>query len=329
MRSGVRPHARPVESMPKTALLLIAALLVLTVPGRAYAQVDLSGSWTQKTHEDWIEEAPGPDLVDYLGLPINDAARTRALSYSASRLSLPEHQCLFYAPNYLVMGLQGLRLWPETDPTTGRVVAWAIGPAIDRGLHRIWMDGRPRPSDLAPRPIGGFATGEWRGNTLTVRMTHFREGYLRRNGMPLSDRASMTLHITRTDDILTILGRIEDPVYLTEPFVVSRVYTLTPAQVGSTAGGQCTPAVELAALDGSGAVPSYLPGENPALTEVSRTYGIPQEAVLGGAETMYPEFRDRLQGRYKAPLACTRYCCGWQGNGANALSLGCIVTAAP
>jgi hypothetical protein len=60
-------------------------------------------------------------------------------------------------------------------------------------------------------------------------------------------------------------------------------------------------------------VPHFLPGRNPFLNELTQNYGIPLEAVLGGAETLYPEFRKRLTG-YKQPAACRRYCgCGGLG----------------
>jgi hypothetical protein len=41
----------------------------------------------------------------------------------------------------------------------------------------------------------------------------------------------------------------------------------------------------------AGEVPAYMPGENPFLDEFSRRHGIPMIAVLGGPETMYPEFQ--------------------------------------
>lgn len=37
--------------------------------------LDLSGSWSPLLHEDFLERIPGPELVNYLGLPISDAAR--------------------------------------------------------------------------------------------------------------------------------------------------------------------------------------------------------------------------------------------------------------
>jgi hypothetical protein len=50
-----------------------------------------------------------------------------------------------------------------------------------------------------------------------------------------------------------------------------------------------------------GAVPNYLPGENPFVHEYADKYHIPVEAALGGAETMYPEYRLKLKKLMAAP----------------------------
>src|SRR5258708_1650242 len=52
--------------------------LLLVAMAPAFAQVDLVGEWGQRQHEDQPERAPGPELGDYLGLPINAAARATA-----------------------------------------------------------------------------------------------------------------------------------------------------------------------------------------------------------------------------------------------------------
>jgi hypothetical protein len=44
-----------------------------------------------------------------------------------------------------------------------------------------------------------------------------------------------------------------------------------------------------------GAVPHYLPGENPFVNEFADKYHLPREAVLGGAATMYPEYQLTLR----------------------------------
>ena len=308
--------------MNKTAWLVVAATLV-SVP--AFAQVDLSGNWVARQHEDWQERGPGPEIVDYLGIPLNDEGRTRALSYSTSSLSLPERQCLYYAPPYIGIGPFGLKIWSESDPDTGQVIAWKIGAFIDRAITTIWMDGRPHPGQNALHTFGGFTTGEWEGDTLTTYTTHFKEGYLRRNGVPTSDQATMTMHFSRHGEYLTMIEIIEDPVYLTQPFVVSRSWQLDPSTNIPPVPAPCTPEAELADLKGDGSVPHYLPGKNPFMNDVTKMYNIPLETVLGGADTMFPEYRKKLRDRYVMPTICTRYCCGWGAAGGRpALGLMCI-----
>ena len=65
-----------------TMTVLVATVLAAAP---AFAQVDLSGNWAVRNHEDWMERAPGPDPVDYLGLPINEEGRSRALTVHGCR----------------------------------------------------------------------------------------------------------------------------------------------------------------------------------------------------------------------------------------------------
>jgi hypothetical protein len=312
--------------MKKTIFLVLLAVFG-SVP--AFAQIDLAGHWAARQHEDWEERGPGPEIVDYLGLPLSDEGRARALSYSTSQLALPERQCLYYAPPYIGIGPFGLEIWADTDPDTGRVIAWKIGAFIDRGITTIWMDDRPHPGPNALHTFSGFTTGTWDGNTLTTYTTHFKEGYLRRNGVPTSDQASLTMHISRHGEVLTVVEVIEDPIYLTQPFVVSRSWQLDPTANMSRVPAPCTPEAEVAGLK-SDTTPHYLPGKNAFVNDVTRMYHIPVEAVLGGAETMYPEYRKKLKDAYIAPTVCTRYCCGWGAAGGQpAVGVSCITGGSP
>ena len=58
----------------------------VVVGSTALAHVDLAGGWGQRFHEDLPERGAGPDIGDYLGLPINDAARLRADSWDAGKV---------------------------------------------------------------------------------------------------------------------------------------------------------------------------------------------------------------------------------------------------
>ena len=312
---------------PKRVLVALAAVAIVLVSMPASAQVDLTGNWVTRQHEDWEERTPGSLPVDYLGLPLNEDGRARALEYATARFSLPERQCYIYQPHYVVVGPPGVRIWSETDPVTGHTLAWKIGTPLNNPTITIWMDGRPHPPEGAQHTFAGFTTGEWRGNTLTAYTTHIKEGYLRRNGVRSSDETTFSLHITRHDDTLTLTVVFYDPVYLTEPHILSRSLQLQPAgNFTSQLPSPCIVEAELPSLQGDGDVPHYLPGQNPFVDEMTKLYNIPREAVLGGAETMYPEYRKWLQGKYVAPDKCARYCCGWEGQtgGQIVLSLRCI-----
>jgi hypothetical protein len=105
------------------------------------------------------------------------------------------------------------------------------------------------------------------------------------------------MRFSRHDDILSLTGRVDDPVYLTEPFYVSKEWTLDD-DMTNRAGTPCTVAFEGIS---PGQVQHYLPGQNPNVGEMTRLWGIPEEAVRGGAETMYPEYRERLRETYVRP----------------------------
>ena len=314
--NGIRRRVRPGErsmNLLTRGMLVVSAVLV-SVP--AFAQFDLTGKWASRSSQDAMERGPGPDPVDYLGLPLNDEGRARALSYNYSMLSLPDGQCGYHTPFYIVLGPFGLHVWNEFDPVTGRLVAWKIGAWVDRDVTTIWMDGRPHPSPNAPRTYGGFTTGRWEGNTLVTTTTHMKATQIRRNGAPVSDQATMTMYVFRHGDLLTIRAVMDDPVYFSEPLVRSRAWALDPdgnLNLGNGVASPCEPIAELPVADAAEIVPHYLPGQNPFINELTERHNIPVEAVLGGAETMYPEYRKKLTD-YVPPAICKRYCgCGGLG----------------
>lgn len=292
-------------------------LLALSAVSPLLAQADLSGNWSALQHQDWMERGPGPDPADFLGTPLNEQALAKALAYSISQLSMPEHQCELYPPTYMLIGPMSLKIRAIVDPTTDKVVDWRMSGAADMAVTNVWMDGRPAPSENAPHAFEGFTTGVWEGNTLTTRTIDIKAGNLRRNGVPISDRAVITRHFTRHGNLLTVEMFVEDPVYLTEPYVMSRTFELNTAAPGADEPYHCSPEPEVARLGETGVVPHILPGENTFPEEFSKMYHLPVDVVLGGAAEMYPEFRKQLKDKYVPPDKCVRYCCGWGGGSAS------------
>src|SRR5438477_13193773 len=128
---------KPLAMETHYGAVAVAALATLLVAAPARGQVDFSGEWAPRFHEDQPERVPGPELGDYLGIPINDAARMRGDSWKASIQTLPEWQCRPHSADYIWRGPSPLRIWKDADPVSRQVVAWHAEwlPSVDRSIY--------------------------------------------------------------------------------------------------------------------------------------------------------------------------------------------------
>jgi hypothetical protein len=268
----------------------IAAIwMMVALPVSAFAQIDMNGVWAPIFHEDQPERVPGPEVGDYAGLPINDAARLRADAWDASLLTLPEHQCKPHPSTYGFRGVGNLRLRFDFDDATQRLVKINTQIQWMEQKREIWMDGRPHPPEYAPHTWQGFSTGRWDGPVLVVRTTHLKAGWMRRNGLPLSDRATMEERFIRHGDVLTHVYMISDPVYLTEPLVKTNGFRLQLN--GEVQPYPCESVDEV--IRASGVVPHHLPNTNEGSEQYAKKHHLSPEGVKGGAATALPEFAKR------------------------------------
>jgi hypothetical protein len=274
----------------------LARLLLLCAPALgalpAFAQLDPTGEWAPRLHEDDAERGGGPSLGDYLGLPINAAARLRADAWDASQLTIPENQCRPIRDVYPPRGNSRIRIWKEVDAPTQTILAYHMLLSWMTQERLVYMDGRAHPAAYAAHTWQGFSTGKWEGNMLSATTTHLKPGWVRRNGVPRSENATLVEHwIRHGDDGLTLVSIMNDPVYLTEPFIQTSNFVLDSQQ--KIDPFPCETVIEIDRP--SGVVPHHMPGTNAFLNEFADKYGLPAQAVRGGAETMYPEYRQKLK----------------------------------
>jgi hypothetical protein len=277
------------ENIRRATVAGALVLLAMTLIGvRAYAQMEFSGEWTTVQDED---NTGNPYVGEFVGIPMSRAGSLRAQAWNASLYTLPEWQCRPHGAMYISRGPSQVRIWKEVDPVSRQITAYHAEwlRSVD---NPYFMDGRPHPSsDLTPHTWGGFSTAVFEGEMLKITTTHLKEDYYRRNGVPSSDRATLTQYWIRRGDILTWVTIAYDRLYLSEPMIRSSEYRFAPNQ--QITPYPCTAVEEIDRPQG--VVPHHLPGTNPFLREFGEKFNIPIEATMGGAASMYPELARKIQ----------------------------------
>src|SRR5438105_12777759 len=100
----------------RAGIVLLALLVAIPVFAQENSPLDLSGTWRWIHYEDLRERHPGAYPGDYLGIPLNDAARMRADTYDEEWLSSsPLLQCRPRGPGYQALALDPMRIEKEID----------------------------------------------------------------------------------------------------------------------------------------------------------------------------------------------------------------------
>lgn len=255
--------------------------------------VDISGTWMLGGHQDGGYITASGALVDFGGIPFNEAGRLFALAWPASRQTVRTEQCAGYTIPYAFYSPGNYRFWEERDPNNQRLIAIHMYFQTTEVNRTIWMDGRPHPPAWAAHTFAGFSTGEWKGNVLHVSTTHLKHGFIRGNGASQSDEATVYEALIRHGDRLTYLAETNDPVWLDGPF--SKTVINVRNVIDPTAWlYACEDGEEIISPDES-KVEWYPWGKHPFLREYADKNHVPLLGALGGADTTRPEFLTKLQ----------------------------------
>jgi hypothetical protein len=217
---------------------------------RAAAPVDLTGYWVSVITEDWRWRMVTPPKGDTSSIPLNKAGLGVAKSWDpATDATEP---CRAY-------GAAGIMRLPVRLHITWQDEA-TLQIDIDNGrqtrLFRFDRSSAP-PADpqwqghslaewetvaqgqgLAPGVAGGGNQGpaltpSAPSGSLKVVTTRMRPGYLRRNGVPYSEKAMMTEFFDRIDQAgsdswLIVTSVIDDPAFLEVPLMLSTHFKREP-----------------------------------------------------------------------------------------------------
>jgi hypothetical protein len=236
-----------------------AALLLLTVSGLVFAQGrggppatgksvapwDPTGYWVSQIVDEWRFRV-SPIKGDVLYMPINAEARRIANEWDPAKDASSGNQCKAYGAIGLMQRPGRLHItW--IDDNTIRIDADA--GTQTRTLHF------GRSAELASPSLQGNSIASWEGpgfgggrgrggpaappktGTLKVVTTDLLPGYLRKNGVPYDGKTVYTEYINRVDGqqgevYLSLTAMVDDPTYLTGPFVRTYEFKRLPDASG-------------------------------------------------------------------------------------------------
>jgi hypothetical protein len=233
-------------------------------PAKSIAPIDLAGYWVSVVSEDWRHRMTTARKGDYESVPLNPEGVRVANTWDLAKDNQAGLQCKPFGVAGIMRQPGRLHITWQDDNTLklefdagtqtrllyfdktkqpagektwqGHSIAEWEGPASGQR-------GAPR-GNSAPRDPGGGGAGLrggpappgsiFEGGSLKVVTTNFREGYLRKNGVPYSENATITEFIHRLpqhpngDNWLVVITVVEDPKYLNQPFYTSTQFKLEP-----------------------------------------------------------------------------------------------------
>jgi hypothetical protein len=231
------PPATPVPA-PGAAGQGVAAPPAAPPLPRAAAPIDLTGVWVSVITEDWRWRMVVPAKGDYASIPINHTARQAGDAWDPAKDRGGDACRAYGAPG--LMRIPGrLRIsWSddstlkvETDAGTqtrllhfGDWKAPGTGPSRQGDTVASWEG--PPAGRGAPPAAPRF------GNLRTVT-TNLSPGYLRKNGIPYSDKTTLTEYwdLLRQPDgaqWLVITTVVDDPTYLSRTWITSLNFKKEP-----------------------------------------------------------------------------------------------------
>jgi hypothetical protein len=193
---------------------------------RSSAPIDLTGYWVSVVTEDWLYRMVTPGKGDYASVPLNPEGRKVADTWDAAKDEAAGNQCKAYGAAAIMRVPGRLHITWQDDSTLKvetdsgmQVRSFHFGPAGGPGGD--WQG----VSAAAWEVVAG-ARGPIPGAGLRVMTTKMKPGYLRKNGVPYGGNAQLTEYYDRVteangDSWLIVKTIVDDPAYLTVPFVTS------------------------------------------------------------------------------------------------------------
>lgn len=206
---------------------------------QAAAPVDFTGYWVSVVTEDWRWRMVTPIKGDFASIPLNADGRKLGDAWDPAADQASGQQCKSYAAP-AIMRVPGRLHITWADPDTLKVETDAgtqtrlfhFSGAAPKNPEESWQGysaanwEKPLRGSGAPQSGLGATREGAQGRSLEVVTTQLRPGYLRKNGPPFSAGTVLKEYYDLSKERngetwFAVTTVVEDPRYLTEPFVTS------------------------------------------------------------------------------------------------------------
>lgn len=203
---------------------------------RSTAPHDLSGYWVSLVTEDWRFRMMVAPAGDSEGINLTPEGERVAAAWDPDADLASGNACKAY-------GVGGIMRMP-----TRLNISWisdnVLSVAADAGRQTRVLKFGPAQDQIGIGSLQGVSHARWDlqregrngpvvNGTLEVVTTRMAPGYLRRNGVPYSDRATLAeyFELVRGGDdteYLVVVSVLEDPLYLAQPVITSSNFKREP-----------------------------------------------------------------------------------------------------
>ncbi len=216
--------------------------------GKAGAIEDLTGYWVSVVTEDYRWRMFTPLKGDAASVPINNEGRKIVDAWDPAKDEATGQQCRAYGAAAIMRVPGRLHITWQDDTTLKietdagkqtRLFHFAAQPPADgslswQGFSSARWEAPPPASPNVGGGLGGLMPRAGQTpRTLEVRTSLLLAGYLRKNGVPYSENASVTEYYDQFTERngqawFTVTTIVNDPKYLAMPFVTTTDFKKEP-----------------------------------------------------------------------------------------------------
>jgi len=229
MKTNTLTMLKTMLGISALGLTLCASAAQAPQSAKAAAPHELAGYWVSIVTEDWRFRMTTAKAGDYEGMPLSPLGQQVADAWDPAADTASGQACKAYGAGGIMRIPTRLHItWDKDD---------VLQIDTDAGKQTRMLKFAPAQDNSGAGTLQGVSKASWKleregrfgpviNGTLEVDTSQMAPGYMRRNGVPYSDQATLKEYFELVDgpngsEYLVVISVLEDPVYLTQSVLTS------------------------------------------------------------------------------------------------------------